>query len=141
MAAMETNDTWIADEYLPYVYEICEEYCICPELVMAIIEKESSGKADATNGDCKGLMQVSECWHTDRMKRLGVTDLYNPYENILVGVDYLSELAAEYNDLGTVLMIYSGSADVVKRGETGGLSAHAKELMQRSMELERLHGK
>lgn len=108
---------------------------------MAIIERESSGQADAVNGDCKGLMQVSERWHKDRMERLGVTDLYDPYGNILVGVDYLSELAVEYDDLGTVLMIYSGSADVIKRGETGDWSDYAKEVVQRSMELERLHGK
>lgn len=108
---------------------------------MAIIEQESSGQADAVNGDCKGLMQIDEKWHGDRMERLGVTDLYDPYSNILVGVDYLAELAAEDDDLYTVLMIYSGTADVVKRGETGDWSDYAKEVVARSAELERLHGK
>ena len=108
---------------------------------MAIIEQESSGQADAVNGDYKGLMQISEHWHKDRMERLGVTDLYDPYSNILVGVDYLAELACECDDLYTVLMIYSGTADVIKRGETGDWSDYAKEVVQRSMELERLHGK
>lgn len=51
--AAEPRDTWISDEYLPYISDICEEYCMCPELVMAIIEHESSGQADAVNGDCK----------------------------------------------------------------------------------------
>ena len=139
--AAEKNDTWIPNEYLPYINEVCSEYNICPELVMAIIEQESSGQADAVNGDCKGLMQIDEKWHGDRMERLGVTDLYDPYSNILVGVDYLAELAAEDDDLYTVLMIYSGTADVVKRGETGDWSDYAKEVVARSAELERLHGK
>ena len=60
---------------------------------MAIVEAESSGKADARNGGCIGLMQVYEKYHKDRMKRLGVTDLYDPYSNILVGTDILMELA------------------------------------------------
>lgn len=139
--AQEVRETWISNEYLSCIEEICAEYCICPELVMAIIERESSGQTDAINGDCKGLMQISENWHKDRMERLGVSDLYDPCGNILVGVDYLAELASEYDDLGTVLMIYSGSADAIKRGETGDWSDYAKEVVERTMELERLHGK
>ena len=86
-------DTYIAEEYQAYCEEIGEMYCVCPELLMAMIETESSGNPDATNGTCKGLMQVSEKWHRDRMKRLGVKDIYDPYGNILVATDYLMELA------------------------------------------------
>ena len=39
---------------------ISNEYHICPEMVMAIIEHESSGQADVENGGCKGLMQIYE---------------------------------------------------------------------------------
>ena len=117
MMATEVQDTWISDEYLHYINEICEEYCICPELVMAIIERESSGQADAVNGDCKGLMQINEPYHTDRMKRLGVTNLFDPYGNILVGVDYLSELAAEFEDIAFVLDIYSGNSKAFQNYE------------------------
>ena len=60
-------DTYIAEEYQDYCEEIGEMYCVCPELLMAMIETESSGNPDATNGTCKGLMQVSEKWHKDRM--------------------------------------------------------------------------
>lgn len=108
---------------------------------MAIIERESGGRADAVNGDCKGLMQINEKWHTDRMERLGVTDLYDPYGNILVGVDYLAELAAEYDDLYTVLMIYNGTSNAVERGENGDWTDYAKGIVNRSMELERMYGK
>ena len=141
LTALDQHETWISDEYIEYVNEICEEYCICPEMVIAIIEHESRGQADVSNGDCKGLMQVSERWHKDRMERLGVTDLYDPYGNILVGVDYLSELFAEYHDIGTVLMIYNGSSNAVSRGESGDYTDYAESIIERSCELEELHGK
>lgn len=113
-------------------------YGVCPELIVAIIEKESSGQVDAVNGDCKGLMQISERWHEERMERLGVTDLFVPYGNILVGVDYIMELAEEYEDLYTVLMIYNGTADAVERGENRDYTEYAKSIVERSAELERL---
>lgn len=65
--ATEPSDTWISNEYLPYIKEISNEYHICPEMVMAIIEHESSGQADVENGGCKGLMQIYEKYHRDRM--------------------------------------------------------------------------
>ena len=43
---------------------------------------------------------MSEKWHMQRMEELGAYDLKNPYQNVLVGVNYLSEIQ---NDLrGTV---------------------------------------
>lgn len=139
--AKETQDTWICDEYVSYIEEISAEYGVCPELIMAIIEHESSGQTNVSNGNCKGLMQIYERYHKDRMQRLGVTDIYDPYGNILVGTDYLMELAEEYEDLATVLMIYNGSSNAVSRGEAGNYTEYAKSIMERSAELERLHGK
>lgn len=105
---------------------------------MAIIEHESSGQADATNGGCKGLMQINEKYHTERMKRLGVTDIYEPYGNILVGCDYLAELFEEYEDMSVVLMKYNGTPDALARTYEN-CTEYAKNIMSRTMELERLH--
>ena len=136
------EDTYIKQEYQEYCNEIGEMYCICPELLMAMIEAESSGVADAKNGSCKGLMQVSERWHKDRMKRLGVEDIFDPYGNILVAADYLLELFERYHDVGVVLMVYNGDsrADEFADGECD-LSKYAQKILDRSAELERLHGK
>ena len=124
-------------------YDACvvfgNEYCICPELVMAIIERESKGDPNATNGNCKGIMQISERWHTDRMDRLGVTDIYDTAGNIHVGVDYLSDLFLKYEDAAAVLMVYHGEKDAVSKSSRGEISDYAKGILERSQELERLH--
>lgn len=102
-------------------------------------EHESSGQADVENGGCKGLMQIYEKYHRDRMERLGVEDLYDPYGNILVGCDYLAELFEKYEgDMSTVLMIYSGTSDAFARTYENR-TEYAKSIMNRTVELERLH--
>ena len=134
-------DTYIAEEYQAYCEEIGEMYCVCPELLMAMIETESSGNPDATNGTCKGLMQVSGKWHKDRMKRLGVKDIYDPYGNILVATDYLIELAEKYEDVGLVLDVYNGNSKAMRNAENGILSDYATKILYRAEMLERIHGK
>lgn len=135
-------DTWISEEAQDACIEIGKQYGICPELLMAIIEHESSGKADAVNGSCKGLMQVSEKWHKDRMMRLGVSDIYDTYGNILVATDYLAELFSENDDLYWVLMAYNGGIDYADRMyESEKYSRYAVSISARSAELEKIHGK
>lgn len=135
------QETYISEEIQTYCFEIGEEYGVCPELLMAMIEAESSGKPTAENGDCKGLLQVSERWHYDRMERLGVSDLFDPYGNILVATDYLVELFEKHGDLPLVLMIYNGDSKAYEHYENGTLSAYAEKIMNRSYELEEVHGK
>ena len=132
----EEREGWI-----DYIEIICQDKHICPEMVESIIEAESSWNPKAQNGDCIGLMQVSESWHKDRMARLGVTDLTDPYDNILAGVDYLSELFEQYEDVGAVLMKWNGDSKLSEYLETGELSEYAEKVLERSAELERLHGK
>ena len=134
-------DTYIAEEYQSYCEEIGEMYCVCPELLMAMIETESSGNPDATNGTCKGLMQVSEKWHRDRMERLGVKDIYDPYGNVLVATDYFMELAEKYEDIGLVLDVYYGNSKAMQNAENGILSEYAAKILYRAEMLERIHGK
>ena len=140
-AKAETRETWISDDAYSYCYEIGNQYNICPELLMAVIEKESSGKSNATNGGCVGLMQVSARWHKDRMLRLGATDLYCERDNILVAADYLSELFQKYKEPSLVLDIYNGNSNAMWNYENGVISDYAGYILNRASELERLHGK
>lgn len=136
-----SRETYLPDE----VQEICvkygEEYCICPELLMAIVETESSGKQYAENAGCKGLTQIYEKWHGDRMKKLSVTNIYDADGNIHVAADYLAELFEEHEDAATVLMVYHGERNAILKAERGEISSYANKILERSAELERLHGK
>ena len=135
------TDTWISNTAQKACIDYGNEYCICPELLMAIIETESSGDPKAKNGTCTGLMQVSSRWHADRMKRLGVKSLYDERGNVHVGTDYMSELILEHGDVATALMIYHGESDALSKADRGIISGYASKILRRSAELERLHGK
>ena len=137
----ESADTFISPQYAAYCEEIGETYGICPELLEAIMESESSGNPGAQNGNCKGLMQINLLYHKERMQKHGVSDIYNAKGNILLAADYLSELFREYKDIGTVLMIYNGSKDAIQRGERADYTDYALKIMKRSEQLERQHRK
>ena len=136
------KDTYISKEVQEACIKYGEEYSICPELLMAMCEKESSGRADAVNGSCKGLLQVNENFHKERMERLGVTDLYDIESNVNVAADYLLELFEENQDIYLVLMKYNmGDAAAERLYEQGIYSKYAVSITERSEELERIHGK
>ena len=130
--------TYISEDAQEACVKYGEEYGICPELLMAMIERESSGRPDAESGGCKGLMQISDRWHKDRMERLEVTDIYDVDGNIHVGAAYLAELFEKYEDVGIVLMVYHGEKDAATKTE---LSDYADWILTRSAELERMNGK
>lgn len=137
-------DTYISEEYQEVIIEVADMYSICPELIMAMVEAESSGRADVTsNAGCIGLMQVNPKWHEERMERLGVTDLYEPYQNILVGCDYVAELFGKYGEVNAVLMAYNEGeyGGAIERAYEGEWSKYATKIATRSEQLERWHGK
>lgn len=129
------------------IYEQAEvighELNICPELLLAIAERESTFQADAENGSCKGLMQVSIKFHEQRFTEMGWTadEWNNSYKNMYVAASYLLELFEKYEDVGVVLGVYHGEKDAVSRGEKGQLSSYVTEILERSEELERIANK
>ena len=122
--------------------EVGDIYNISPELLQAIAFNESSYNPTAENAGCKGIMQVSEKWHKNRMERLNVVDIYDPYSNILVAADYLSELFEKYKNEDIVLMFYSGNsrAEEYSKG-IGEPSDYVNKVLELSSKLEREHRK
>lgn len=57
------KDTCIPESQQELCKSIGEEYGIQPELLEAIIEKESSGQMSATNGSCYGICQINGAVH------------------------------------------------------------------------------
>ena len=94
---------YISDE-IPLSYEeqiylraACEESGTPFALALAVIQKETTFRnVMGDSGRAFGYMQVQQRWHKDRMERLGVTDLMDPFSNFRVGCDYLAELIGKY---------------------------------------------
>lgn len=78
-----------------------------PKIIMGIMYAESRYKPDVTsNGDCVGLMQISQRWHGERARKLGYDDLYDIRANIHTGYEIMSELLEDYT-LVQALHIYN----------------------------------
>ena len=80
-----------------------------PALVLAVIEKESGYNPDASgdNGRSQGLMQIWRSFHEKRMEKLGAVNLYDPKDNVLVGIDILAEKLDKYEDAEKALIAYN----------------------------------
>ena len=107
------------------IYDVCDRdnqlFCT----VMAIAWKESLYQTDTIgdSGDSIGMMQINTRWNTDRMERLGVTNLTDPVQSSMVAVDLLRELAETF-DSGisdtTTLMAYNMGPTGAKRAMDAG---------------------
>lgn len=95
-----------------HIVEVCKKYEVDPALVVSVIHRESGYNhlAIGDNGASEGLMQIKREFHRDRMARLGCTDLLDPKQNILVGVDILAELLNTYETTEMALMVYNAGA-------------------------------
>jgi soluble lytic murein transglycosylase-like protein len=91
-----------------------EQYGLDPAIVFAVIWKESRYfyTASGDNDESLGIMQIKQKFHQWRMDCLGVTDLLDPYQNVMVGCHLLGEKFQKYGDIEMALMIYNA-------GETG----------------------
>lgn len=100
VAQLEIND---------HIDKMAKRYGLNPDVIKALIEEESGWceSAEGDNGNSVGLMQIQEHWHKDRMKRLGVNDLYDSEQNITVGCDILSELLNKYGNYEDALSVYN----------------------------------
>ena len=91
-----------------YLFSVCAEYKISPGLIISMIWRESDFDCTVIgdSGNAYGLMQIQPRWHEERMERLGVTDLLDAKQNILIGVDYLSELISWLENEKDALTFY-----------------------------------
>lgn len=122
--------------------EIGEIYNISPELLTSLAYQESRYSPDVKGGKCIGLMQVNPKWNNERMERLEVSDLYDPYGNMIVAADYLAKLIKKYQDVAPALMEYHGERNIQDFLDgKKAISKYAKEILDRSEEMEIKNGK
>lgn len=128
-----------------YTRCLCKQYDVSYALVLAIIEHESGYVFDAAGdgGKSKGYMQIYEAYHIDRMEKLGCNDLMNPYQNVRVGIDFLSYLLKKYGTVQDALAAYNyGEAGARKHLWSNGVYVYSynREIMQRMKEIEEVVG-
>lgn len=104
-----------ASELDPLILEASRRHGVQPSLVKAVIDAESSFNSQAVSkAGAKGLMQLMD----ETGKGLGVTNPFDPEQNIHGGTKYLSNLLQKYNgNEGVALAAYNaGSGRMTRLG-------------------------
>lgn len=115
-APVPLYDVPLPEEEQLYLIKLCEANSVPPELVIAIIEKESTYNPDAVSrGGDYGYMQINKCNHKWLREAYGVENFLDPYENILCGVMIISEYLDKYGDYNKALMAYNMGEGGAKR--------------------------
>lgn len=95
--------------------EAARTYNVPKNLIKAIAKAESDFRPDATSkAGAQGIMQLMPA----TARELGVTDAYDPYQNIMGGTRYISQMLAKYDgNVSLALAAYNaGSNNVAKYG-------------------------
>lgn len=95
--------------------EAAATYCVPKDLLKAIAKAESDFNPNATSGaGAQGIMQLMPA----TAKGLGVTDAYDPYQNIMGGAKYISQMLEKFNgNVKLALAAYNaGPNNVAKYG-------------------------
>ena len=102
--------------YLEQIFQKASDtYHVSKDLLKAMAKAESNFRADATSHcGAMGIMQLMPATAAS----LGVTDAYNPEQNIMGGAQYISRLLEKYNgNLSYAVAAYNaGSGNVDKYG-------------------------
>jgi soluble lytic murein transglycosylase-like protein len=120
-----------------HIIEQAEEHGIDPAIIFAMAFRESTynPKCIGDGGNSYGLLQVQPKWHKKRMEKLGCTDLLDPYQNVIVGIDHLCELLSRYGNIAKALTAYN------KGSYNGTVTQYAKNVLATANQLnnERSH--
>ncbi len=101
-------------KYQNIIAEAAEKYGVSQSLIKGIITAESAGRADAKSAvGAKGLMQLMD----GTAKDLGVTNSYDPKQNIMAGTKYIKQQIDKFGSIDTALAAYNaGPGNVQKYG-------------------------
>jgi len=106
---------WLAKSalYDPMIERAARSAAVRPELVRAVIVVESAFNPRAVSKrGAQGLMQLRPA----TARRYGVSDAFDPEQNITAGAHYLRDLLARFgNNLELTLAAYNAGEDAVER--------------------------
>lgn len=119
-------------EMQTYIIDLCEQNGIRPEIIFAMIQRESEFNAETIgdNGQSFGLMQIQPRWYYSRMLELNCTDLLDEKQNVTVGISILADLIAEGKGIEWALMAYkAGASNANKMAAQSIVSDYAKDVI------------
>jgi len=93
-------------KYDKFIQDAAKQTGLDPSLIKGVINTESRGRAKAeSEAGARGLMQVMP----SNLKRLGVTDDFDPQQNIMAGAKVLAEfMRMAKGDVQKALTFYTG---------------------------------
>ncbi|MDD3580107.1 MAG: conjugal transfer protein TraG N-terminal domain-containing protein [Desulfobacca sp.] len=106
-----------SEKYIPAITRASRDHGVPEWLIRGVIQKESSFNPRALgpvtkSGRAKGLMQLTDA----TAAQVGVTDPWNPEQNIMGGTKYLKKLLSDYDgDVKKALGSYNAGPDNVNR--------------------------
>lgn len=114
-------DVPLSHDIQDYIFEVSNEYNVRPELILAVIDVESSFRPKVISSTQDyGLMGINICNHDVMRRILGVTDFLDAKQNIHCGVHILSSHLKYTGSIEKALMCYNcgetGARKMWKRG-------------------------
>lgn len=97
------------------IEQVAEKVSLAPELIRSVVATESNFQPDAvSSAGAQGLMQLMP----GTAEELGVTDSFDPQQNLLAGSRYLKQLIDKYaGDIDSALAAYNwGQGNVDRKG-------------------------
>lgn len=118
-----------AAAYMEYIKEASQRYGMPVNLIVGIMKAESDFNNECISyAGAKGLMQLMP----ETAAEVGVTDVFDPRQNILGSVEYITKLINKYNgDVRLALAAYNtGPAKIDAKGATSSTSAEYETVPQ-----------
>lgn len=116
-------------KYDEYFTKASQKYDIDKDLLIAVAKTESNLNPNAvSSAGAVGIMQLMP----GTARELGVTNSYDPEENIMGGAKYLSQLLTEFDgNAELALSAYNAGASRVK--QNGGVLSYTEEYVNKVM--------
>lgn len=105
------------DLYISYIQKAHDLYF--PNLDVAIVQAVMKCESNyiptvGSSAGAVGLMQVLPKYHAWRMSKYGLSDIWDPWTNIVVGMDFMNESYQKYGNYYGVLKAYNNSDAYVR---------------------------
>ena len=124
------------DDTQQMIVDKCKHFNIDFAFTMAVIFRESSFRPDVVsyNGTSVGLMQINKVNHKWLSEELGITDFFDPEQNVTAGLYMLRQLFEKYEDPAMVLMAYNMGESGAKKLWDKGIytSDYAEAVLQQA---------